>query len=59
MAIIRDGKDESQIGRRQPSGAPLRPFDEPQVPRPVVVGQTEVLEFVGVMQAVEIEVHAR
>src|SRR5436190_370516 len=52
-----DGELESQVGARQSPRGTLRPFDQPEESGFVVVGKTQVLEFIRIVQPVEVEVH--
>src|SRR6185436_7196345 len=56
MSVGADVKLESQVRRRQAALSFLGPFDQPEVPGTVVVRQSQVLEFLGVVEAVKVEV---
>jgi hypothetical protein len=62
MTLFRDRKLEAEVRRRQATRAALRPLDQPQEARTVVVGEPQVFEFSRIDESVQIQmdrVHVR
>ena len=55
MTLFRDRKLKVKVRRRQATRAALRPLDQPQEARTVVIGEPQVLELSRIDQPVQIE----